>query len=134
MHLRATGLANRPGQNRIRLPSVKGVGVVVGSGTMGRTPVGRTFVRPRTPQPPPAPTPVDPPGIEPGLPACHTGVIPLDHEPVGLPCCGEEWNRGESNPVAVFARHRSDPSAIPFRGRRTEIRGQAGNRRGSSVV
>jgi hypothetical protein len=25
---------------------------------------------------------VDPPGIEPGLPPCHSGVIPLDHRPV----------------------------------------------------
>jgi hypothetical protein len=25
---------------------------------------------------------VDPPGIEPGSPPCHSGVVPLDHEPV----------------------------------------------------
>ena len=25
---------------------------------------------------------VDPPGIEPGFPACRAGVVPLDHEPV----------------------------------------------------
>ena len=27
---------------------------------------------------------VEPPGIEPGLPACHAGVVPLDHDPVLL--------------------------------------------------
>ena len=26
----------------------------------------------------------------------------------------DKWNRGELNPVAVFARHSSDPSAIPL--------------------
>ena len=28
---------------------------------------------------------VDPPGIEPGRPTCHAGIIPLDHEPVTSP-------------------------------------------------
>ena len=27
-------------------------------------------------------TAVDPPGIEPGLPPCHSGVFPLDHQPI----------------------------------------------------
>ena len=48
-----------------------------------RTPVGRTFVRtPHSAASNPTTTRVDPPGIEPGLPACHTDVIPLDHRPI----------------------------------------------------
>ena len=29
------------------------------------------------------PVPVDPPGVEPGSPACRAGVVPLDHKPIG---------------------------------------------------
>ena len=41
----------------------------------------------------PITTAVDSPGIEPGLPPCHSGVFPLDHEPML-----SEWTAGESNP------------------------------------
>src|SRR5207342_279318 len=44
--------------------------------------VGRTAFPERPGQPYPATFhSVDPPGIEPGSPACRTGVVPLDHEP-----------------------------------------------------
>ena len=36
---------------------------------------------------------VDPPGIEPGLPPCHSGVIPLDHRPVAMESRGVEPRR-----------------------------------------
>ena len=67
---------------------------------------------------------VDPPGIEPGLPVCRTGVFPLDHEPVfsvdrmgiepitptlqesvaSLGTCQPDCQRSvrESNPVSVL--------------------------------
>src|SRR5581483_5893515 len=38
------------------------------------------------------PVSVDPPGVEPGSPACHTGVFPLDRGPVS------QWTAGDSNP------------------------------------
>ena len=45
---------------------------------------------------------VDPPGIEPGLPVCRTGVVPLDHEPI-------KWSAGESNPDYLGASQASSP-------------------------
>src|SRR5262245_59451698 len=44
------------------------------------------------------------PGCRHAIPASYR----LDHEPF-------EWNRGESNPVVVLARHKSRPRAIPVR-------------------
>src|SRR6185295_6799371 len=44
--------------------------------------VGRTALAERPGQPYPATFQVDPPGIEPGFPACRAGVVPLDHEPM----------------------------------------------------
>lgn len=80
--------ATRP--SRIRLPSVwpsrateqgcsgrdcrEQIGFRWRARGTGRTPVGRTFVRTRDRR---AQTDrVDPPGVEPGLPVCHTDVIP----------------------------------------------------------
>ena len=45
---------------------------------------------------------VDPPGIEPGLPVCRTGVFPLDHEPVLF-----QWTAGGSNPDYLGASQAS---------------------------
>ena len=39
-------------------------------------------MRPGKPYPATFRKSVDPPGIEPGLPVCRTGVFPLDHEPI----------------------------------------------------
>jgi hypothetical protein len=79
------------------------------------TPSRATTLAPWPGQPYPSPfrsprrgaRPVDPPGVEPGLPARQAGVIPLDHGPF------VQWSRGESNPVAVFARHSPSPLAVP---------------------
>ena len=82
-----------------------------GDGARRRTPVGRTIVQ--APSPATAErtnTTVDQPRIELGLQVCHTRVIPLDHRPI------RQWNRGESNPIAVCARHSVSPLPIPFRG------------------
>lgn len=49
---------------------------------------------------------VDPPGFEPGLPACRADVLPLDDEPT-------EWRHEESNPLAqVHGLYR--PAMIPL--------------------
>jgi hypothetical protein len=53
---------------------------------------------------------VDPPGVEPGLPVCRTGVIPLDHRPIS---CRAQWNRGESNPAVARAKRNPRPRAAP---------------------
>ncbi len=45
------------------------------------------------------PLPVDPPGIEPGLPACRAGVLPLDHEP-----SNPQRSVRESNPTFVLTK------------------------------
>jgi hypothetical protein len=52
---------------------------------------------------------VDPPGVEPGLPACHTGVIPPRPQ-------ARQWNGGESNPDLLFARQAPEPPRprVPF--------------------
>ncbi len=42
-------------------------------------------MRPGKPYPATFRLSVDPPGIEPGLPACRAGVFPLDHEPISGP-------------------------------------------------
>ena len=39
-------------------------------------------MRPGKPYPATFRMSVDPPGIEPGFPACRAGVVPLDHEPI----------------------------------------------------
>ena len=44
--------------------------------------VGRTTLAEGPGQPYPATFQVDPPGIEPGSPACRAGVVPLDHGPI----------------------------------------------------
>jgi hypothetical protein len=60
--------------------------------------VGRTALAERPGQPYPATFhSVDPPGIEPGFPACRAGVVPLDHEPVQ----SGEWG---SNHVLLLPR------------------------------
>ena len=58
---------------------------------------------------------VDPPGLEPGSPACHAGIFPLDDGPV------LQWTAGDSNPdcrrakpvscrIGRAAQSRSDPA------------------------
>ena len=41
---------------------------------------------------------MDPPGVEPGSPICHTGVFPLDHGPA------LQWTAGESNSDSRLAK------------------------------
>jgi hypothetical protein len=106
--VRATALAPQPGQ-----PYPAPVRKVAGarrSRAAGRTPVGRTskFENPRAPANSSRADRVDPPGIEPGLPVCHTGVIPLDHRPNRA-----QWSRGESNPAVARAKRNPRPRAAP---------------------
>jgi hypothetical protein len=53
---------------------------------------------------------VDPPGIEPGLPVCRTGVVPLDHEPVSF--CVHASNERNVRPLAL--RDRVSVVSPPF--------------------
>ena len=41
---------------------------------------------------------VEPPGIEPGFPACRAGVFPLDHGPIAL-----QWTAEDLNPDLLVA-------------------------------
>ncbi len=60
---------------------------------------------------------MDPPGIEPGLPPCHSGVIPLDHRPE------VEWNRGELHPDLPRARRASSCwTTIPWGRNKEQVR------------
>src|SRR5207253_2527476 len=59
---------------------------------------------------------VDPPGVEPGLPACHTGVIPPRPQ-------APQWNGGESNPDLLFARQAPDRSGSASHSPTVEPRG-----------
>ena len=47
---------------------------------------------------------MDPPGIEPGFPACRAGVVPLDHQPVFV-----QWTGWESNPPHRPCKGQSPP-------------------------
>src|SRR3954454_1438323 len=48
------------------------------------------------------PSSVDPPGIEPGSPACRAGVVPLDHEPIHF--SGPDGNRTQRTDFAKVSR------------------------------
>ena len=71
---------------------------------------------------------MDPPGIEPGSPACRAGVVPLDHEPVRL--SGPDGNRtqrtdlakvsrllGTCQPICREVRPGIEPGLRPYHGR-----------------
>src|SRR5262245_35409015 len=59
------------------------VGRAEGEGIEPSRPRGNTAFPERPGNPYPAAfREVDPPGLEPGLPTCHAGVLPLDDEPV----------------------------------------------------
>jgi hypothetical protein len=76
-------------------------------------------VRPGKPYPATFRLSVDPPGIEPGLPVCRTGVFPLDHEPVLL--SGPDGNRTHHTDLARISRL---PWYMPAR----FVRGPSGSR------
>ena len=70
---------------------------------LNQTPRERLLaVRPGKPYPATFRSRVDPPGIEPGLPVCRTGVFPLDHEPVLS--SGPEGNRTHRTDFARVSR------------------------------
>ena len=71
---------------------------------------------------------MDPPGIEPGSPACRAGVVPLDHEPIdSVDRMGIEPNAptlqksvaplGTCQPVFREVRPGIEPEPRPYRGR-----------------
>jgi hypothetical protein len=71
-------------------------------------PRGRAALAVRSGQPYPATfrihrSSVDPPGVEPESPPCHSGVVPLDYEPV----LRRQWTAGELNPDLLVATQMS---------------------------
>ena len=60
---------------------------------------------------------VDPPGVEPGLPACHTGVFPFDHGPVVS---------GATGSCTLISRVRSERPPV---GRRPQVVSDRGGSR-----
>ena len=72
---------------------------------------------------------MDPPGIEPGLPACRAGVVPLDHEPVSslsvdrrgveprLSGCDPDVVPLDQQPIFQKVRPGIEPELRPYQGR-----------------
>ena len=107
----ASGLASSPTRTRTRNTSLEArddfrftIGLSAEGGGIEPypTPFPGRLVSTQRPEPVRLPSnSVDSPGIEPGLPPCHSGVFSLDHEPVQL--VQLQWTAEELNPDLLVA-------------------------------